>query len=253
MVDNDRERAITEAFVTLASGLATGYDVVDLLSTLTGTCAQLLDIAAAGLLLADATGVLHVLAASSENTRHLETFQVQRAEGPCRDCYLSGAPVSAPDLAEETARWPEFVAAAHLVGFQSAHAVPMRLRSTTLGAMGLFGAEVGALNAEDLRLGQALADVASVALIQDKSAEDSAAINRHLQAALDSRVVIEQAKGVLAQQGNLDMDQAFRALRKYGSDHNLRLAELAQQVATRTIGGQYVLDHAEAKVAPRQR
>jgi transcriptional regulator with GAF, ATPase, and Fis domain len=246
METTNREREITEAFVNIASALATGYDVVDLLSTLTGSCAQLLDVAAAGLLLADASGVLHVLAASSENTRHLETFQVQRAEGPCLDCYTSGSPVIVPDLAAEAGRWPHFVAAAHTVGFNSVHAVPMRLRDATLGAMGLFGTKVGALNDDDLRLGQALADVATVALIQDKAAADSATVNEQLQSALTSRVIIEQAKGVLAQHGDLDMDQAFAALRRYSRDHNLRLGESAQQLVARTLAASHVLDHARS-------
>jgi transcriptional regulator with GAF, ATPase, and Fis domain len=247
MTDNNREHQVTEAFVTLAGALATGYDVVDLLSTLTKTCAQLLDVDAAGLLLADTSGVLHVLAASTENTRHLETFQVQRGEGPCLDCYTSGSPVSVPDLAAEVGRWPQFVAAAHTAGFQSVHAVPMRLGDVTLGAMGLFGTGVGALNTDDLSLGQALANVASIALIHDKAAADSATINTQLQTALSSRVIIEQAKGVLAQQGNLDMDASFAALRRYSRDHNLRLADLAQQIATRAVPAQQLLDHVASK------
>jgi transcriptional regulator with GAF, ATPase, and Fis domain len=249
MTETNREPEITEAFVSLTSALATGYDVVDLLSTLTSTCASLLDVDAAGLLLADASGVLHVLAASSENTRHLETFQVQRAEGPCLDCYTSGSPVSVPDLSVETERWPQFVAAARTVGFRSVHAVPMRLREATLGAMGLFGAGVGLLNDADLRLGQALADVASVALIHDKTAADSATVNEQLQTALTSRVIIEQAKGVLARQGDLDMDQAFAALRRYSRDHNQRLAYLAQQIVTRATPADQILDHIRVKTA----
>jgi transcriptional regulator with GAF, ATPase, and Fis domain len=246
MGDPSREREVSDAFVTLASALATGYDVVDLLSALTRTCAQLLDVAAAGLLLADASGVLHVLAASSENARHLETFQLQRAEGPCLDCFTSGTPVSVPDLSVEAQRWPQFVAAAHLAGFESVHAVPMRLREATLGAMGLFGDTVGALNPEDLRLGQALADVASVALIQDKTAADTATVNEQLQTALTSRVIIEQAKGVLAQRGDLDMDMAFNALRRYSRDHNLRLADLAREIVTRTLAADEILNYARS-------
>lgn len=249
MAEDTRERDVTEAFVNVASALTTGYDVVDLLSTLTGTCAQLLDVASAGLLLADGSGVLHVLAASSENTRHLETFQVQRAEGPCLDCYASGSPVKAPDLAAESERWPQFVAAAQLAGFESVHALPMRLRETTLGAMGLFGTSIGELNDEDLRLGQALADVASVALIQGKTAADRAAVNEQLQTALNSRVIIEQAKGVLAQHGNLTMEQAFAALRRYTRDHNLRLSDTAQQLVSRALVAREVVDHARAKGA----
>lgn len=242
----ERERDVAEAFVMVSGALATGHDVVDLLDSLTEVCTRLLDIDAAGLLLADAGGVLHVMAASSADTAHLESFQVQRDEGPCRDCFLTGAPVMVPDLEREQARWPQFAAAARVAGFASVHAVPLRLRDTTLGAMGLFATTVGVLNPDDLRLGQALADVASVALIQDKAVADRSVVVGQLQAALDSRVIIEQAKGVLAQQGGLDMDAAFAALRRYSRDHNLRLGAVAHNIVVRTLAAADVLTHAHA-------
>lgn len=240
----NRESEVTQAFVSLASSLANGYDVVDLLSGLTSDCARLLDVASAGLLLADGLGVLHVLAASSERTRLLEVFQLQRAEGPCRDCFLSGAPVSVPDLDDEAHRWPQFVPAAKAAGFASVHALPMRLRDDVLGTLGLFGSKPGALNTEDLALGQALADVASVALVQDKAAADRTAINEQLQTALASRVVLEQAKGVLAQQGGLEMTEVFAVLRRYARDHNLRLTDVAQAVVSRALPAKQLLEHA---------
>jgi hypothetical protein len=141
----DREREVTQAFVSLASSLATGYDVVDLLNSLTTECARLLDVASAGLLLADPLGVLHVLAASTEHTRQLELFQIQRDEGPCLDCFRSGQPVSIADLSSAVDRWPQFVAGARIAGFASVHALPMRLRTNTLGSLGLFGTTVGSL------------------------------------------------------------------------------------------------------------
>ena len=180
MIDS-RERDVTQAFVSLASHLANGYDVVDLLNDLTVDCARLLDIASAGLLLADGRGVLHVMAASSDRTRQLEVFQLQRAEGPCRDCFHGRAAISVPDLAAESARWPQFVPAALDAGFVSVHALPMRLRDNVLGALGLFGTTVGALGQDDLSLGQALADVASVAFVQDNAAADRIAVNEQLQ------------------------------------------------------------------------
>lgn len=240
------EGQVTRSFVAVASALAHGEDVVDLLSTLTADCAQLLDVAAAGLLLADGRGVLHVMAASSERVRELEVFQVQRAEGPCRDSYLSGAPVSVPDLTEAADRWPLFVPAARAAGFASVHALPMRLRDISLGTLGLFGVHVGALNDEDLSLGQALADVASVALVQDRAVTDRESINAQLQNALTSRVVLEQAKGLLAQQGDLDMTGAFQVLRRYARDHNLRLTEAAREVVARRLPGRHVLEHAQS-------
>ena len=240
-----RERDVTNAFVSVASSLATGYDVVDLLSTLTTECAQLLDVASAGLLLADQLGVLHVLAASSEHARLLEVTQLKGDEGPCVDCYRTGKPIAVPDLDDVVLRWPLFVAAAQSVGFASVHALPMRLGSNVLGALGLFGTTAGALNDDDLSLGQALADVASVALVQDTSAADKAVINEHLQRALTRRVIIEQAKGVIAQQGQLEMGVAFEVLRRYARNNDLRVTNVAHAVTSRSLPAQQLLDHAE--------
>ena len=241
------EGDVTRAFLSVASGLVNGADVVDLLSELTAECAQLLDVASAGLLLADQRGVLHVMAASSERTRELEVFQLQRAQGPCLDSYRSGEPVSTPDLEQAADRWPQFVPHAQQAGFASVHALPMRLRSIRLGTLGLFGTATGALSSEDLRLGQALADVASVALVQDRAAVDRAAVNAQLQHALTSRVVIEQAKGILAQQGELEMPAAFQVLRRYARDHNLGLTDLAQQLVSRQLTGRELLASAQQR------
>lgn len=238
----DRERQVTEAFVSLASSLANGFDVVELLTGLTEDCVQLLDVASVGLLLADGLGDLHVLAASSEATRELEVFQLQRDQGPCRDCYHTGVPVSVPDLAAETDCWPLFAPRALQAGFASVHAVPMRLRETTLGALNLFGTSVGALRNEDLALAQALADVASVALVQDRAMTDRAAVVEQLQLALSSRVVLEQAKGVVAYVGELDMSQAFSALRRYARNHNERLTAVAEAIVNRTLAAPQLFD-----------
>lgn len=240
------EGEVTRAFVSLASSLANGADVVDLLSELTEVCARLLDVASAGLLLADQHGTLHVLAASSERTRELEVFQVQRAEGPCLDSYLTGEPVFVPDLAVVTERWPRFVPHASQAGFASVHAVPLRRGEVRLGTLGLFGTTVRALNDNDLGLAQALADVAGVALVQDRALNDRAAVNEQLQTALSSRVVLEQAKGVLAQQGDLDMVGAFQVLRRYARDRNMRLTDVARAVTSRQLPSQELLEHARA-------
>jgi GAF domain-containing protein len=248
-MSTDREHAITQAFVSIGNSMVDGADVVDLLSGLTSDCARLLDIASAGLLLADDQGVLHVLAASSERTRDLEIFQLQRDQGPCLDCFHTGQQVSVNDLNRETERWPEFVAAATAAGFAAVHALPMRLRGTVLGALNLFGDKAGALAADDLALAQALAHVASIALITDKATSDERTINQQLQAALSSRVMIEQAKGILAQVGILDMDQAFTTLRSYARDHDERLSEVAEHLISGRLAAQQLLDHATTKVS----
>lgn len=238
-----RERDIIRAFVQLSNELVDGYDMVDLLSGLTENCARLLDIASAGLLLADGRGVLHLIAASSERTRHLEIFQLQREEGPCLDAFRGGSPVIVPDLSEATQRWPQFCRAAEEVGFSSVHAVPMRLHDTVLGALGLFGDSVGRLDEDDIALAQALAHVASVAIVNEKSAADTTTVNAQLQHALSSRIVLEQAKGVMAQVGQLSMEDAFAILRQYARDHALKLSDVAARVVNRELPGEVLLEH----------
>jgi transcriptional regulator with GAF, ATPase, and Fis domain len=246
-----RERAVTDAFVALATSLADGVEVVELLSSLAEDTTRLLDVASTGILLADPRGVLHVVAASSEAMRDLEIFQLQRDQGPCLDCFHSGMPVAVPDLGAEAVRWPMFVPAAAEAGFVSVHALPIRLRDQVLGAVGLFGSRTGVLAEDDLRLGQALAYVAAVALVQEKASNDQDLINAQLQTALDSRVLLEQAKGVLAQRGGLDMDGAFTVLRGYSRDHNLRLTDVARAVADRQLAPQLLLAHAATRSVGR--
>ncbi len=238
-----REDDIVAAFVSMAGSLVEGHDITDLLDRLAEDCARLLDVTAVGLLLADRRGALHVVATSTGRVADLEAFQAQRGQGPCHDCYLDGRPVNVPDLAVEAQRWPEFAALAAAAGVASVHAVPMRLREDVLGALNLFGSNPGPLDASDLRLAQALADVATIALIQDRAASDRDAVNEQLQHALDSRVVLEQAKGVLAQTGDLDMSAAHRVLRQYARDHNLTLADLARALVARVLPASVVLEH----------
>jgi transcriptional regulator with GAF, ATPase, and Fis domain len=224
----DREQQVTEAFVGLADSLVGPFDSVDLLDRLTQDCARLLDVASAGLLLADRHGVLHVVAASSERTRDLELFQLQRDEGPCLECYRSGRPVSVDDLSQRAARWPQFVPAALTEGFESVHAIPMRLLDDVLGALGLFGTSTGALNEADLRLGQAMAHVASVAVAVGAAAAEKGSVTDHLYSILKGRVVVEQAKGILAFSEGFDMEEAFAMLRRYANHHGERLTDVAQ-------------------------
>ena len=244
-----REDDIVAAFVAMAGSLATGHDVNELLTQLTADCARLLDISAVGLLLADPRGALHVVAASSERVADLEAFQAQRAQGPCHTCYLDGQAVNVPDLAAAAERWPDFAAVAAKAGVASVHAVPMRLRDDIVGALNLFGATPGALNDSDLRLAQALADVATIALIQDRAATDKNLVNEQLQNALDSRVILEQAKGVLSYSGDLDMPAAYAALRQYARDHNIKLTELSSALVNRAVPAALVLDHARTRAA----
>lgn len=242
--DVDRERQVIQAFVDLSSELVDDYDVLEMLGNLTSSCAALLDVESAGLLLADGRGVLRVAASSSERTHHLEVFQLQRDEGPCLDCYHGGSAVVAASPAEMEQRWPDFARAANLVGFTSVHALPMRLRDHVLGTLGLFGDGTGSLDADDVALAQALVHVATVALLNEKSAVDRTAVNAQLQRALTSRIVLEQAKGVIAASGGLDMQDAFDVLRRYARDHGRHLSDVASDVVERVLRGPTLLEHA---------
>ena len=237
----EREDDIVATFVSISGSLARGHDVNELLTQLAADCARLLDVSAVGLLLADSRGSLHVVAASSERVADLEAFQAQRAQGPCHTCYLDGQPVNVPDLAAAAARWPDFAVVAARTGVASVHAVPMRLRDDVVGALNLFGSRPGPLNEADLRLAQALADVATIALIQDRAAADKSIVNEQLQIALDTRVVLEQAKGVLSYSGDLEIPDAFAALRYYARDHGIKLTDLATALVSRAVPAAVVL------------
>lgn len=249
-MNGSRESEITRAFVSLTSALANGADPPEMLHELTITCLDLLNVQAAGLVLADRQGILHVLAASSEEIMLLEVFQLQRQQGPCLDCYREGTPISSPDLAQEGQRWPQFAPAAVAAGFASVNAVPMRLRSHTLGAMGLFDSSPGLLSADDLALGRALADVASVALMQEETSSEQVRVNDQLQKALTSRVVLEQAKGILAQSGGLNMPTAFEVLRRHARNHNERLSAVAAALVSRELAVEQVLAGTPRSQAP---
>jgi transcriptional regulator with GAF, ATPase, and Fis domain len=221
---------LSETFVELTDTMVADFDVIDFLHVLTDRSVQLLDVSAAGLLLADPRGELRVVAASSEAARLVELFQLQNQQGPCLDCFRAGQPVTAADLAAAEQRWPRFAAAALQAGFGAVQALPMRLREQVIGALNLFRADAGAFAPEDIRIGQALADVATISLLHERNVRRTDTLNEQLQTALNSRVVIEQAKGKLAERLGLDMDQAFSLLREYARARNLRLSDLAQAV-----------------------
>jgi hypothetical protein len=223
---------LADTFVELTDTMVAGFDVLDFLRVLTDRSVQLLDVSAAGLLLADPRGELRgelrVVAASSEAARLLELFQLQSDEGPCLECFRSGQPVNVTDLAAASRRWPQFAPAAVAAGFGGVQALPMRLREQVIGALNLFRSGAGPFDHAEVRIGQALADVATISLLQERSMRHSDTVNEQLQTALNSRVVIEQAKGKLAERLGVDMEQAFNLLRGTARTSNRRLSDLAQ-------------------------
>ncbi|MFD5065596.1 GAF and ANTAR domain-containing protein [Streptomyces sp. NPDC058394] len=222
------QQLLAKTFVELADNLVADFDLIDFLRLLTDRCVGMLGASAAGVLLADRDGELRVMAASDEEVRLLELFQLQNDEGPCLECFRTGAPVTVPDLSTEADRWPRFAAAANHSGFAAVQALPMRLRDEVVGALNLFRTDPGPFDPVGTPIAQALADVATISLLQQRSTHRSNVLNEQLQTALNSRVLIEQAKGKLAERQGIDMEQAFTALRSYARAHNRRLSDLAR-------------------------
>jgi GAF domain-containing protein len=225
-----RETLLARTLVELADSLVADFDVVELLTLLADRCVDVLDVGAAGLMLAGPDRELRVMASSSEAMRMLELFELQAQEGPCLDCYRTGQPVVNQDLASVDGRWPRFATEALAAGFHSVHALPMRLRGTIIGALNLFHAEPGDMREADVDAAQAFADVATIAILQHRAALEAQVLNEQLDHALKTRVVIEQAKGMVAERAGLDMEQAFVTLRNHARNHNLRLTDLATDV-----------------------
>ena len=231
MTESPRETRVLDAVVSLVDTLLEDFDVVDLLTELTEHSAELLDVASAGFLLADPLGQLRLLAATTEQARELELFQLQSDEGPCVDCYATGQPVSVADLKAAAARWPKFVPAALDAGFASVHAVPMRAAGTVLGALGLFGTHPGELTDADRLVAQTLAHIACVAILQEHAPTPSTVIPQ-LRSAFASRVIVEQAKGLLREILDISVEDAFTQLRTYARGNGEHLTDVARRLMT---------------------
>jgi GAF domain-containing protein len=233
--DNTREENINDAFVRVAGTLVDDYDVVELLSTLVHTCTQLLNVQAGGILLADGTGLLELVASTSEEAEIVEVMIVAAGAGPCIDCFTTGAVVSIPNIETDAAQWPRFRRTALEQGFRAAHATPLRLHGEVIGAMNLLSTEPGALSDRDARLAQALADVATVGILHERSLRQPELVAAQLHLALDTRILVEQAKGVLAEVHSCTMTEAFDALRDYARVHEITLRAAAAGVVDRSI------------------
>jgi GAF domain-containing protein len=228
-----RETLLARTLVELADSLVADFDVVELLTVLADRCVDVLDVGAAGIMLASPDGELRVMASSSEAMRVLELFEIQARQGPCLECYRTGSPVVNQNLVVSDDRWPRFAAAALAAGFHAVHALPMRLRGTVIGALNLFHVEPGEMRKADVDDAQAFADVATIAILQHRAATEAHVLNEQLNGALNTRVVIEQAKGIVAERQGLDMEHAFATLRNHARNHNLRLVDVAADM----IGG----------------
>lgn len=249
-----REQLVSRAFIGLADTLVDDYDMIELLDRLVGYSAQLLAADAAGIVLGDAQRTLRVVASSSDDAELMELLQLQNDQGPCMDCYRTAAAVSVPDLNVAADRWPRFAAAVRARGpFRSVHALPLRLRKESIGALNLFHRDPGPLPDADLALAQALADIATIGILQERAIRRGEVVNEQLQTALNNRVIIEQAKGVLAERAGLTMDAAFDHLRRYVRSTNQKLSDVARRLVERELHADVVLTGGQTSPAGRSR
>ena len=235
MSSESREARSSAAFVALTDSLVKEFDLVDVLHTLVDACIDLLETEAGGLLLADADGHLQLMASSVEDLDKVEVVQLSAEAGPCWDCFQTGQPVTVGDIARDAGLWPEFQAAALQQGYRSMHATPMRLGGRIIGSMNLFHSETGELGPRDIALAQALTDVATIAILQERSVRRLNDLSTQLQGALESRIVVEQAKGLLAHSLDIGMEEAFSLLRRFARSRNLNLQEVARAVTERRL------------------
>jgi len=229
------EAAIGKTFVELADTLVEGYDLIEFLHLLAERCVLVLGVAEAGVVLSDAGGGLWTLASSSERMRDLELMELQRRDGPCLDCCRVGKPIHEHDLATARGRWPHFTPAALEAGFRSVYALPLRLRTERLGALNLFAERGAGMSQDDQALAQAMADVATIGILHARVLHEREALSEQLQIALNSRVLLEQAKGVVAEQAGIDMGEAFQLLRRYARNNNRPITGVVQAIIDREM------------------
>jgi GAF domain-containing protein len=230
-----REQRLAEVFVELADTLVEEFDVIDFLQTLTERCVELVDTDAAGLVLDDQRGRLSVIAYTDESARLLELFELQKAEGPCLDCFATGEAIANVDLAASRSRWPMFAEAALGSGFAYSHALPLRLRRQVLGALNLFTVERTELTGDHLAVAQGMADIATISLLHERALSDQVVLAEQLQTALHSRIVIEQAKGVLSARAAISVGEAFRRMRTHARRTGQPLTIVAEAVVTGSL------------------
>lgn len=241
------EERLSRVFVELADTLVADFDVIEFLHTLTERCTDLLQVDATGILLTDQQDSLQLVAASTLEVKQLELFQLQSDQGPCVDCFTTGEPVSCADLRAVPQRWPDFASAAAEAGFVAVHALPMRLRQRVIGALNLFNAAPVDLDETTIAVCRAFADVATIGILSERAAREQNLLSQQLQAALNTRIIIEQAKGLLAERRDLSMDQAFITLRAYARSNGRKLTDVALALIE---GDESIADLAHQSHAP---
>ncbi len=232
MAADSREGRLVTTFVTLADTIVASYDVVELLQRLVEACAETLDVADAGILLAEPDGTLSVVASTGERG-HLA--DVLKADGPCVEAFVTATVIDVENIETAAGSWPRFAGGSHALGFRSVVAIPMTLRGMVIGTLNLFRSEPGAFGELDRAAARGLAEVATIGILHERTLRESTIAREQLQHALDSRVVIEQAKGVISQLNDLDMDAAFALLRRFSRSNNLSVRDVATRVVNREL------------------
>lgn len=231
----NRESLLITTLVELADKLVDDYDVIDVLTVLTQRCVEAVDADAAAVMLASPAGELQFIASSSESMRMLELFQIHADEGPCVDCIRNGLPIKNEALSEIEGRWPMFAPRAIASGFCAVHCLPMRLRGRTIGGLNLFRTHPGSLSDDDVVVARGLADVATIAILQYQSTIDNSTSNSQLSNAINSRVIIERAEGMIRQGTTCEKDDAFDRLRAHAVNHNEGLTVTAKRIVGKSL------------------
>jgi ANTAR domain-containing protein/GAF domain-containing protein len=248
-------RQVAEAFVELADTVGGDFDLPAYADLVSSHTVDLLGARAAGIILADPADGEDNSTTPAQLHLLLDSRAVQIHEGAGFECFATGLPVRCHDLAAAGARWPGYAPAARAAGFDSVYAFPMQ-RERAIGALEVFAGNPVGLGDDDIALGQALADMAAAGILHERTTRSRGVLINQLQTALDSRVAIEQAKGVLAARHEIDVDDAFTALRQYARSHNQRLLDVARTVVTsRTMAAEVLTarrpQHPDAQTHPR--
>jgi GAF domain-containing protein len=242
-----RQEDLLAAFIEFADTFVDDYDVVEFLHRLATRCVELVDASEAGIMLADTDGTLRYVASSSERMRLVELYELQQDQGPCLDAYRGGTPVLCGTMLDANMRWPRFAPQFRDAGFASVSALPMRLRTDVIGVLNLFSSTPGPLGPEDQMVAQALADIATIAILQERTLRDAHIVTSQLEAALESRVVIEQAKGIVAERAHVNIDAAFALLRGFARGHNRLLSQTAREIIDGTLAADALTQPARSR------
>jgi GAF domain-containing protein len=242
-----REQSLVDTFVMLADTLVDEFDVIDFLHRLAERCVEMLDVSAAGIMLVDSQGRLRHAACSNEEMRLVELFELQLEEGPCFDAYRQATPIRGATPEDVQARWPDFSIRAFEAGFIAVSAVPMRLRANVIGALNLFSSRPAGLSDDDIRVAQAMADVATIGILQERAIQDARAFSSQLEVALESRIVIEQAKGIVTEHNKVSVDSAFELIRGFARANNRLLSETARSLINGSLSPEQLVDASAPK------